>query len=88
KRKKRKGPFMWMKSKSRVVIEVGQTEAIKVSMANSWRAIMEDHRASMEAMRAESAQKHKELIDLLKKYVISIGLAKEVEEWEKWRDLM
>ncbi|GJR03965.1 hypothetical protein Tco_0914919 [Tanacetum coccineum] len=28
KRKKRKGPFVWTKSKSRVVIEVGQTEAI------------------------------------------------------------
>nr|GEV86511.1 hypothetical protein [Tanacetum cinerariifolium] len=28
KRKKRKGPFMWTKSKSRVMIEVGQTEAI------------------------------------------------------------
>ncbi|GJW98682.1 hypothetical protein Tco_0180490 [Tanacetum coccineum] len=29
KRKKRKGPFVWTKSKSRVVIEVGQTEAIE-----------------------------------------------------------
>ncbi|GJR89802.1 hypothetical protein Tco_0213813 [Tanacetum coccineum] len=29
KRKKRKGPFAWTKSKSRVVIEVGQTEAIE-----------------------------------------------------------
>ncbi|GJX49283.1 probable UDP-N-acetylglucosamine--peptide N-acetylglucosaminyltransferase SEC [Tanacetum coccineum] len=28
KRKKRKGPFVWTKSKSRVVTEVGQTEAI------------------------------------------------------------
>ncbi|GKC24571.1 kinase RLK-Pelle-CrRLK1L-1 family protein, partial [Tanacetum coccineum] len=28
KRKKRKGPFVWTKSKSRVVIEVGQTKAI------------------------------------------------------------
>ncbi|GJW63505.1 hypothetical protein Tco_0115389 [Tanacetum coccineum] len=28
KRKKRKGPFVWTKSKSRVVIKVGQTEAI------------------------------------------------------------
>ncbi|GJW93327.1 hypothetical protein Tco_0172999 [Tanacetum coccineum] len=28
KRKKRKGPFVWTKSKSRVVIELGQTEAI------------------------------------------------------------
>ncbi|GJY17570.1 hypothetical protein Tco_0389061 [Tanacetum coccineum] len=28
KRRKRKGPFVWTKSKSRVVIEVGQTEAI------------------------------------------------------------
>nr|GEU78369.1 hypothetical protein [Tanacetum cinerariifolium] len=27
-REKRKGPFVWTKSKSRVVIEVGQTEAI------------------------------------------------------------
>ncbi|GJX37207.1 hypothetical protein Tco_0250510 [Tanacetum coccineum] len=27
-KKKRKGPFVWTKSKSRVVIEVGQTEAI------------------------------------------------------------
>ncbi|GJX94498.1 zinc finger BED domain-containing protein RICESLEEPER 2 [Tanacetum coccineum] len=38
-------------------------------------------------MRAESARKHEEIIDLLKKFVISIGRAKEVEEWEKWRDL-
>ncbi|GKC71392.1 hypothetical protein Tco_1117275 [Tanacetum coccineum] len=29
KEKERKGPFVWTKSKSRVVIEVGQTEAIK-----------------------------------------------------------
>ncbi|GJW60781.1 26S proteasome non-ATPase regulatory subunit 4 [Tanacetum coccineum] len=29
KRKKRKGPFVWTKSKSRVAIEVGQTEAIE-----------------------------------------------------------
>ncbi|GJU27486.1 hypothetical protein Tco_1166107 [Tanacetum coccineum] len=29
KRKKRKGPLVWTKSKSRVVIEVGQTEAIE-----------------------------------------------------------
>ncbi|GJV71071.1 sugar transporter ERD6-like protein 7 [Tanacetum coccineum] len=29
KRKKRKGPFVWSKSKSRAVIEVGQTEAIE-----------------------------------------------------------
>ncbi|GJX28210.1 hypothetical protein Tco_0236289, partial [Tanacetum coccineum] len=29
KRKKRKGPFVWTKSKSRVVIEVGQTKAIE-----------------------------------------------------------
>ncbi|GKB32297.1 putative serine/threonine/dual specificity protein kinase, catalytic domain-containing protein [Tanacetum coccineum] len=29
KRKKRKGPFVWPKSKSRLVIEVGQTEAIE-----------------------------------------------------------
>ncbi|GJS67460.1 hypothetical protein Tco_0682024 [Tanacetum coccineum] len=36
-----------------------------------------------EAMRAESARKHEELIDLLKKFAISIGCAKEVEEWEK-----
>ncbi|GJU21847.1 reverse transcriptase domain-containing protein [Tanacetum coccineum] len=28
KRKKRKGPFVWTESKSRIVIEVGQTEAI------------------------------------------------------------
>ncbi|GKC68395.1 hypothetical protein Tco_1100993, partial [Tanacetum coccineum] len=28
KRKKRKGPFVWTKSKARVVIEVGQTKAI------------------------------------------------------------
>ncbi|GJX53242.1 hypothetical protein Tco_0281611 [Tanacetum coccineum] len=41
----------------------------------------------LEAMSAESARKHEELIDLLKKYAISIGRAKEVEEWEKWRDL-
>ncbi|GJT03335.1 hypothetical protein Tco_0824504 [Tanacetum coccineum] len=40
-----------------------------------------------EAMRVESACKHEELIDLLKKYAISIGRAKVVEEWEKWRDL-
>ncbi|GJZ65654.1 hypothetical protein Tco_0622350 [Tanacetum coccineum] len=41
----------------------------------------------MEAIRAESTRKHEELIDLLKKYAISIGRSKEVEEWEKWRDL-
>ncbi|GJY36043.1 hypothetical protein Tco_0421421 [Tanacetum coccineum] len=29
KRKKRKGPFVWSKSKSRVIIKVGQTEAIE-----------------------------------------------------------
>ncbi|GKE66081.1 hypothetical protein Tco_1520242, partial [Tanacetum coccineum] len=29
KEKERKGPFVWTKSKSRVVIEVGQTEAIE-----------------------------------------------------------
>ncbi|GJV06801.1 hypothetical protein Tco_1344457 [Tanacetum coccineum] len=32
KRKKRKGPFVWTKSKSRVVIEIGQTEAIEGGM--------------------------------------------------------
>nr|GEX43231.1 hypothetical protein [Tanacetum cinerariifolium] len=32
KRKKRKGPFVWTKSKSRVVIEVEQTEAIDDGM--------------------------------------------------------
>ncbi|GJW61149.1 hypothetical protein Tco_0110484 [Tanacetum coccineum] len=41
----------------------------------------------LEAMRAESACKHEELINLLKKFAISIGCAKEVEEWGKWRDL-
>ncbi|PWA57829.1 hypothetical protein CTI12_AA275620 [Artemisia annua] len=41
----------------------------------------------MEAMRAESALKHEEIMDLLKKLAISMGRAKEVEEWEKWRDL-
>ncbi|GJW27254.1 hypothetical protein Tco_0041065 [Tanacetum coccineum] len=46
-------------------------------MANSWRA-------KMEAMRAELARNHEEIIYLSKKYAISIGRAKEVEEWEKW----
>ncbi|GKC60016.1 hypothetical protein Tco_1087614, partial [Tanacetum coccineum] len=32
----------------------------------------------LEAMRAESACKHEELINLLKKFVISIGCAKEI----------
>nr|GFA47640.1 hypothetical protein [Tanacetum cinerariifolium] len=41
----------------------------------------------LEAMMAESARKHKKLINLLKKYAISIGRAKEVEEWKKWCDL-
>ena len=41
----------------------------------------------MEAMRAELARKHEEIIDLLKKRAISMGRAKHVEEWEKWRDL-
>ena len=41
----------------------------------------------IEAMRAESARKHEEIIDLLKKLAISMGRTKEVEEWEKWRDL-
>ncbi|GKA19270.1 hypothetical protein Tco_0699185 [Tanacetum coccineum] len=38
-------------------------------------------------MRAESARKHEELMDLLKNNAFSSGRAKEVEEWEKWRDL-
>ena len=38
-------------------------------------------------MRAESARKHEEIMDILKKLAILIGCAKEVEEWEKWRDL-
>ncbi|GKD03634.1 hypothetical protein Tco_1178608 [Tanacetum coccineum] len=49
-------------------------------MVNSWRV-------KMEAMRAESARNREEIIYLLKKYAISIGRAKVVEEWEKWRDL-
>ncbi|GJR21672.1 hypothetical protein Tco_0970199 [Tanacetum coccineum] len=34
-------------------------------------------------MRAESARKHEELMDLLKTNALSSGRAKEVEEWEK-----
>ncbi|PWA43571.1 hypothetical protein CTI12_AA528430 [Artemisia annua] len=41
----------------------------------------------MEAMRAESARKHEEIMDLLKKLAISMGRAKEVGEWEKWPEL-
>ncbi|GKA31596.1 hypothetical protein Tco_0717901 [Tanacetum coccineum] len=41
----------------------------------------------LEAIRTESARKHKELMDLLKNNAFSSGRAKEVEEWEKWRDL-
>ncbi|GJY94833.1 hypothetical protein Tco_0511194 [Tanacetum coccineum] len=41
----------------------------------------------LEAMRAESSHKHEELLDILKKFAISIGRAKEAEEWKKWRDL-
>nr|GFA83041.1 associate of Myc 1 [Tanacetum cinerariifolium] len=44
-------------------------------MANSWRA-------KMEAMRAESARNHEDIIDLLNEYAILIGRTKEVEEWE------
>ncbi|GKC90948.1 hypothetical protein Tco_1151597, partial [Tanacetum coccineum] len=38
-------------------------------------------------MQAESASKHEELMDLLKNNAFSSGRAKEVKEWEKWRDL-
>ncbi|GJS11646.1 hypothetical protein Tco_0368442 [Tanacetum coccineum] len=44
KRKKRKGPFVWTKSKSRVVIEVGQTEAIDGGLnCDSRLAIFDSH---------------------------------------------